>query len=434
MKTTNAWTITEHLCKTSSDGFSNTIKWNSESTNGSVWLLLPDEIWISILSNLSHKDLSNAAQVCQRFRYIANDNSLWKLINITNCHSLNNDCLANIGLHQPESLTLYRCHDDAQKITEGGFEKLFQNCKDSLTELKITNCSGPSFEGDTILFNSSKYCNKLTAVDISWTSASDKGVIALVDSSANLKSLSVNGCKITDCAITSLVKKHAKSLVKLEVFGCHALSARCICAVATECTFLENLNIGRVPKITDACLAKIASNLHKLTTLNVTGLNVVRDRPVHYIVKQCPKLENLTLSSCCQVTDVSLVEISTYLQSIKYLDVSGCKKVTDIGIQALARSCRQICYLDLSSTGTGKRGVCLLASYCYNSLECLKLSFCKDVTADAIEKLCKNCKSLKVLHLYGCRVSSDLAIIKKFSEKFKIFHDLSIPNKNILGE
>uniref|UniRef100_A0A8C5M2R2 F-box domain-containing protein n=1 Tax=Leptobrachium leishanense TaxID=445787 RepID=A0A8C5M2R2_9ANUR len=353
MKTTNAWAVSEHLSKRKWDGFSETLILDHES----LWLHLPDELWISIFSNLSHKDLANVAQVCQRFQYVANDDSLWNVIEITNCHSLNDDSLTNIGCHHPKSLTLYRCHDDIQCITNSGLESLFQNCKDSLTNLKMTNCSGSKFDGDTILLHASQHCRQLTNLDISWNGATDKGVIALVESSACLKSLSVNGCKITDRAIDALVKKHSKSLIKLEVFGCHALTARCLCLVATECTHLQTLNIGRVPKVTDMCLVKIASNLHKMTTLNVTGLNVVRDRTVHHIVKQCSKLENLTLSSCCQVTDVSLVEISTYLQTIKYLDLSGCKKVTDIGIQALARSCRQISYLDLSSTGTGKRGV-----------------------------------------------------------------------------
>ncbi|XP_075454967.1 uncharacterized protein LOC142494110 [Ascaphus truei] len=432
MKTANTWAVSEHLCQSKWDGFAGTLKWDSEGV--SMWLLLPDELWICIFSQLSHKDLSLVAQVCRRFRYIANDDSLWKIIEITNCHSLTDDCLINIGLHHPESLTLYRCHDDTQCITEEGLIKLFQHCKDALMELKITNCGGPRFEGDAVFLHASNYCDQLTSVDISWTAATDTGIIAIVESSSSLQNLSLNGCKITDQAINILVKKHWKRLVKLEVFGCHALTAKCLTSVATECAHLQILNIGRIPKVTDVCLAKIASKLKNMTTLNVTGLNVVRDRVVHQIVKQCPNLENLTLSSCCQVTDVSLVEISTYLQTIKYLDVSGCKKVSDIGIQALARSCRQIRYLDLSSTAAGKRGVCLLASYCHTSLECLKLSFCKEVTADAIEKLCKNCTRLKMLHLYGCRISPDLQSIKKFNKAFKIFHDLSIPAANILGE
>ncbi|XP_075684581.1 uncharacterized protein LOC142652779 isoform X2 [Rhinoderma darwinii] len=426
--------VSEHLCKDKWERSTQNHQWMSEGENASLWLLLPDELWIYIFSLLSHGDLSKVAQVCRRFRYIANDDSLWKVITIINYHSIKDSCLVSIGLHHPESISLYRCHDNTQSITDVGFRQLFQHCKDSLKELNITNCSGEIFKGDTVLFYVSHYLTRLISVNISWTGATDRGIISLVQASACLQSLSMNGCNITDNAITALLEKHRKSLIKLEIFGCHSLTAKCLISVATECVHLENLNIGRIPKATDVCLTKIASNLHKITTLNLTGLNAVRDRAVHHIVKQCSNLKNLSLSSCLQVTDVSLVEISTYRTTIKYLDLSGCKKVSDIGIQALARSCQQLQYLDLSSTGTGKRGVCLLASYCYATLECLKLSFCKEVTADAIEKLCKNCTRLKVLHLYGCHVSPDIGYIKKFSKSFQILHDLSIPTANILGE
>ncbi|XP_077105104.1 uncharacterized protein LOC143759897 isoform X2 [Ranitomeya variabilis] len=434
MKTTNAWAVSEHLCKDKRERSTPNHQRICEANNNVMWLLLPDELWIYIFSLLTHGDVSKVARVCQRFRHIANDETLWKVIKVTNCHSLKDSCLVSIGLHHPESISLYRCHDDSQNITDVGLRQLFQHCKDSLKELNLTNCSGEIFRGDTVLSYASHFCPRLTSVDVSWTGATDKGIISLIQACVCLQSLSMNGCNITDNAITALLKRHYKSLNKLEIFGCHALAAKCLISVAIECVHLENLNIGRIPKATDMCLAKIASNLHKIITLNLTGLNVVRDRAIHNIVKQCSKLENLTLSSCLQVTDVSLMEISTYRPTIKYLDLSGCKKVSDIGIQALARSCQQLRYLDLSSTSTGKRGVCLLASYSYANLECLKLSFCKDVTADAIEKLCKNCKRLKVLHLYGCRLSSDLGNIKKFSKSFQIFHDLSIPTANILGE
>nr|XP_025040460.1 uncharacterized protein LOC106732012 isoform X1 [Pelodiscus sinensis] len=352
-------------------------------------------------------------------------------IQIADCRCLNDKWLISLGLHHPQYFTLHHCNDETQSITHKGLKKFFQHCRDSLKELNITSCNGPSLRGDTILLHASNFCRQLTSVDISWTGATDLGVIALAEASLSLRGLSANGCQLTDNAINALVAKHGKSLSKLEIFGCHALTTSCLSSVAIKCPNLQTLNIGRVPKVTDLCLAKIVTCLKKLTALNITGLSVVRDRVVHFIVSQCPKLECLVLSSCLQVTDISLVEIGTYLQTIRYLDVSGCKKVTDIGIQALAGSCHQLYYLDLSSTGTSKRGVCLLASFCHISLECVKLSFCKDITLDAIKKLCKNCKRLKLLHLYGCRFFPDLESIKETNKTVQVYHDLSVLPANI---
>ncbi|XP_067320540.1 F-box/LRR-repeat protein 20-like [Anolis sagrei] len=224
-----------------------------------------------------------------------------------------------------------------------------------------------------------------------------------------------------------LIEEHGKRLKKLEIFGCHAVTAKCLSCVAVRCPNLKVLNIGRVPKITEDCLAKIVNCMEKLTSLNCTGLNVVRDHLVHFIVKKCPELECLILHSCCQVTDSSLVEISTHLPSIRYLDVSGCEKVTDAGVQALARKCHRISYLDLSSTATSKRGVCLLASFCFQTLECVKLSFCKNISLNAVGKLCRNCRRLRTLHLYGCCFVPDLESIKKVNKTVEILDDLHVP-------
>ncbi|XP_048383711.1 uncharacterized protein LOC125451055 isoform X1 [Stegostoma tigrinum] len=391
-----------------------------------LWLCLPDEIWIQVFTLLSHQDLCQVAQVCHCFYRLANDETLWKIIQIENCNCLNDDRLANIGQHHPQSLRLYRCNDRRKCITTSGIKKLFNHCKDSLKELNVTSCSGPMLTGDTILLCACAVCLKLTSVDVSWTAATSRGIIALAQTSSCLHRLFVNGCQLTDESIEVLTEKHKTSLKELEVFGCHELSAHCLSYMARKCSNLQNLNIGRIPNVTTTCLIQIVTSLQHLTVLNLSGLNAVHDRVVHHIVRKCPKMDRLTLSFCPQLTDVSLFEIGTYLPTIRHLDVSGCKKVTDTGVQALAMSCHKLQYLDLSSTTTSKTGICLLAVYCNQNLECVKLSFCKEITEDTIKKLCKSCRRLKLLHLYGCHSIHDLKAIQDVNKQVKLHHDLPL--------
>ncbi|KAM6473722.1 uncharacterized protein PHA67_006393 [Liasis olivaceus] len=388
------------------------------------WLLLPDELWLCIFSLLTHKDISRISQVCCHFYQLAGDKSFWKKIQLKNCHCLNDDWLIRLGKHHPECFTLDHCHDKEQRISEVGLKQFFQYCEGSLKELNIKNCSGSGFKGDRVLLNASTFCHNLAVVDISWTGATDLGLIALVKASRSLQCFSANGCQITNDSVIALIGKHGKSLKKLEIFGCHAVTDKCLKSIAMKCPSLEFLNIGRIHRITQDCLVKLVNSLQKLTSLNVTGLEMMGDRLVHCILMKCPKLECLVLSSCAHITDISLIEISTYLPMIRYLDVNGCKDVTDIGVQALAGNCHKLSYLDLSSTATSKRGVCLLANFCFSTLECLKLSFCRNISLDAVAKLCKNCKRLRMLHLYGCRFIPDLESIKKVNKTVKIFHDL----------
>ncbi|XP_070820691.1 F-box/LRR-repeat protein 20-like [Chaetodon trifascialis] len=167
------------------------------------------------------------------------------------------------------------------------------------------------------------------------------------------------------------------------------------------CPGLQHLNIGQVPKVNAHSLTVMMSQLKRLISLNLTGLQAVTDATVDTLLQNCVELQSLTFSSCPGVTDLTLHSIGKYTPCIRSLDVSGCKAVTDAGVQALALGCRGLQQLDLSSTGTGNRGVTLLANYCSRHLQTIKLSFCH-ITLENILKLCRCCKRLKVLHLYGC--------------------------------
>lgn len=93
-------------------------------------------------------------------------------------------------------------------MTDHGLKRLFQHCGDILQELNVISCSGPGLTGDKVLLHAGALCSKLTAVDISWSGATDVGMMALIQGASSLHGLSINGCQITDKAIKALVKKH----------------------------------------------------------------------------------------------------------------------------------------------------------------------------------------------------------------------------------
>ncbi|KAJ8262807.1 hypothetical protein COCON_G00152640 [Conger conger] len=362
------------------------------------WLSLPDELWMAILKLMSHSDLCHVAQTCHRLCRLANDRTLWQVVRIENSTCLNADWLSSIGRRGPCSLTLCRCTDE--HVTPRGLEELFAQSGGSLKELRIVNCSGPGLHGNKLLLPCSRYCPRLTNVDVSWTGATDTGIAALASATSSLESVVVNGCSITDRVFKIIVKRHGRSLRRLEIFGSRSLSAPCLGLMATCCPNLKVVNLGKLPNVTEACLTFIIGRLKQLTSLDLTGLAVVRDQTVHQIARQCPKLQDLTLRCCPSVTDRSLIEISTYSTSIRFLDVSGCSAVTDLGIQAISKACQRLQYLDLSSTKTSNKGVQVLASYGSRHLHTVKISFCY-ICQDSLRKLCRYHTGLRLLHLYG---------------------------------
>ncbi|XP_051277565.1 uncharacterized protein LOC127375583 isoform X2 [Dicentrarchus labrax] len=363
------------------------------------WLRLPDEVWLSILSLLPQRDLCRVLQVCSRLHTLATDHTLWKDLRVENSN-LTEQWLLCASRRRPRSLCLYSC--GGPSLTSCGLEMFFTLCRKTLEELQVTSCTGPSLHGDQMLPLIGQLCDHVISVDVSWSGATDTGVKALSDCCAGLqlKSVVLNGCHVTDDPLIKLVKRHKESLYRLEVFGCQFLTPSCLQTVYEMCPGLQHLNIGQVPKVNAQSLTVLTSQLKCLISLNLTGLQAVTDATVDTLLQKCVKLQSLTFSSCPGVTDQTLHSISKYTPCIRSLDVSGCKAVTDAGVQSLALGCRRLQQLDLSSTGTGNRGVTLLANYCSGHLHTVKLSFCH-VTSENILKLCRRCKRLKVLHLYG---------------------------------
>ncbi|XP_046904731.1 uncharacterized protein LOC124486895 [Hypomesus transpacificus] len=364
-----------------------------------LWLCLPDEVWLSILVLLTHCDLSRLAQVCRHLLRLAHDHTLWQHIRVENCSTLTDQWLSCVGGRRPRSLALHRC--SGLSVTSSGLELFLSQSKDSLEELRVTGCIGPGFHGDLVLCVIGQCCDHVTSVDVSWSGATEMGVKALAEMSSGLRSVVLNGCQVTDDALTALATRHGQSLSRLEVFGCLAVSACCLVTVAKACPGLQHLNLGQVPKVSHSCLTLMTSRLPHLRTLNLIGLHAVSDVTVDQALQQLPDLCSLTLSSCPGVTDLSLHRISTHTPHIRSLDVSGCREVGDGGVQAVALGCKRLQHLDLSSTAVGSRGVNLLANYSSVHLLTIKLSFCQ-VSMESILKLCRRCKRLKLLYLYGC--------------------------------
>ncbi|XP_028269757.1 F-box/LRR-repeat protein 7-like [Parambassis ranga] len=382
------------------------------------WLCLPDEVWLSILSLVSHRDLCRVLQVCHRLHTLATDHTLWKNLRMENS-TLTDRWLLCVGRRRPRSLCLYSC--SSWSVTSCGLEMFLFLCRNSLEELKVTSCTGPGLHGDRMLSLIGQLCNCVTSVDVSWSGATDTGVksLSVCGTRLKLKSVVLNGCHITEVPLKELVIKHKESLCRLEVFGCQFLTPSCLQNIYEMCPHLQHLNIGRVPKVNIRCLTLMTTQLKCLISLNLTGLQVLDDSSVETLLQNCVKLQNLTFSSCPGVTDLILHNISKYTPRIRSLDVSGCKAVTDAGVQSLALGCQQLQQLDLTSTGTGNRGVSLLANHCSEYLQTVKLSFCH-ITAETILKLCRDCKRLKVLHIYGCAHLPTEAEIREVNSTVKV--------------
>ncbi|XP_067655869.1 uncharacterized protein [Haliotis asinina] len=367
----------------------------------SKWQCLPDEIWLYIFSFLPHSDLARVALTCKQFCRISVDDSLWKHITVKKNHAICDQWLAQIAKRHPVSLALIQCHGDS--VTAKGLRELFRECMDDLKELNFSRCSRGGLTGDSILLHASARCRNLTHVDASWCHVTDNGLTALSESAHRLESLCLNGCQmLSDEGVETVIKKHGSSFRVLELFGCFNLTPRCIRCIATHCTNLLTINLGQCFRLTDSSITHLSASLGRVENLDLRGCKQIRDNCIRKIVRNCPRLKTIIIANCPHVSDAALIEIATYSMDVRSLDICGCRNVTDHSIRTLANNCQRLTQLDISSSGCSHRSVTLLASYCNRNLETLKLNFLADITEACLQKLVKNCKKLKTLHLYGC--------------------------------
>ncbi|XP_033751788.1 uncharacterized protein LOC117335722 isoform X2 [Pecten maximus] len=385
----------------------------------SAWLCLPDEILLHILSYVTMADLARCARTCTDFHRVAMDDSLWKYITLKKKHHLSDESLAEIGKRHPASLAFIQCHGD--NITARGLRDLFRECADSLRELNLCGCSRGALTGDCILLHASARCRGLTHIDASWCNVTDSGIGAISGSCDRLESLCINGCQnVKDEGLETVIKKHGKSLRHLEMFGCFNITPKSIRFLATHCLNLLNINLGQCYKLTDSCISQLSSSLGRVENLDLRGCKQIKDNCIRYVVKNCPRLQTISLANCPNITDVSMLEVSTYITDIRTIDVCGCRNITDNSIRALANNCQNLRNIDISSTGCSHRSVSMLANFCNQRLETVKLNFLSDITDPVIIKLAKHCRRLKLLHLYGCTSIRNSDKIKEVNTSVKV--------------
>ncbi|XP_052318636.1 uncharacterized protein LOC118370867 [Oncorhynchus keta] len=312
------------------------------------WLSLPDEVWVSILSLLPHRDLSTVAQVCLHLLRLANDHTLWQVVSVENSSSLTDRWLRSVGVRNPRSLTIYRC--SGLSITPSGLEEFFKLSQASLEVLSVTSCNGPGLHGDLVLTLSGQHCDHMTCVDVSWSGATDTGIKALTDTCTGLK-----------------------------------VSDQTVHQVLLQCPELQRLTLSSCPGVTDMSLHKISTHAPHIRLLDLSGCGKVSDAGVKAVAVACRCLQYLDLSSTATGNrGVSLLAkyCSTHLHTVK---LSFCQ-ISPEAIHNLSRQCKR---------------VSLLAKYCSTHLHTVKLSFCQ-ISPEAIHNLSRQCKRLKLLHLYGC--------------------------------
>ncbi|KAF6150728.1 hypothetical protein GIB67_020811 [Kingdonia uniflora] len=167
---------------------------------------------------------------------------------------------------------------------------------------------------------------------------------------------------------------------------------------------------GNSEGITDVGMISVANGLSGLQALDASHCKnkKLTEKGLAVIAKGCCNLRTLHLAGCRFISDGLLQNLSNSCPKLEELGLQGCIKITDSGLTSLVTGCRRIKYLDVSKCGNiGDTGVSSVSNICSSHLRTLKLLDCYKVGNESILTLSKSCKNLETLVIGGCRDISD---------------------------
>lgn len=193
---------------------------------------------------------------------------------------------------------------------------------------------------------------RLVNIDLSKnTDYSDEGLLMLIDQGARvLASLNVSNCrKITSLPIVGLRKK-MHCLKKLDLSGM-TISQSAFEWFPEGCVFLEALNISKCLNLDDEALAVLGKHCKKLTDLNLSRCSNISDRGITLFLENFEgSLEKLDLTGCVKCGAASAEALAEHQKtSLIEVKMNGLSQVSADSLDSLLSNCKTLKRFEISA-------------------------------------------------------------------------------------
>ncbi|WRX33852.1 hypothetical protein QQP08_026339 [Theobroma cacao] len=297
---------------------------------------------------------------------------------------------------------------DCSWLTEEQFTRCFDGCDTTkLTVLQLDQC-GCCIPDYILLSTLAQSSNSLPAlINLSLTGAfrlSDAGLNALVSSAPALRSINLSQSSLlTASAFDTLANSLASVLLELYINDCQSIDAKLILPALKKLEHLEVLSVAGLESVTDCFIKEfIIARGHGIKELILTGCRKLSDSSLKIIAETCPNLRALDVGNLSKLTDSTLGYLANGCQSLQLLKF--CRNAfSDDAIAAFLETSGEV-LKELSLNNVGKVGHNTALSLARRSknLLSLDLSWCRNLTDEAVGLIVDSCLSLRVLKLFGC--------------------------------
>ncbi|KIY49376.1 RNI-like protein [Fistulina hepatica ATCC 64428] len=164
---------------------------------------------------------------------------------------------------------------------------------------------------------------------------------------------------------------------------------------------LRILDLSYCP-VTDDVIAGIVYHAPKIQNLILAGCTRLTDHALEHVARLGPHLDILVLAHVSSISDVGMMKIARACTSLRCVDLAFCRNLTDLTILELANL--QIQRLSVVRVQRlTDMAIYALAEHT-RTLERLHMSYCDNITLNAVHFLLKKCPNL--IHLSATGVPS----------------------------
>ncbi|KAI6706757.1 hypothetical protein NL676_009719 [Syzygium grande] len=241
------------------------------------------------------------------------------------------------------------------------------------------------------LVNSFRHARGLSSLDFSGSFIWDDLLMSVAKADIPLKSLDLSDASavICDhlCGLTSVNVNHCFNLTKTILYN---LMRRCS---SLRIIFMEKTNLRK----DDANVTDIVVNSQVRCLIISSNVNLT-DECLKKIGRICPNLRYLDVGDCLKITGDGISGVLKSCPEIKYLMIRGLKNIGNLCIDF---ELPQLEVLQAEGLKLNNKQLAAFISRCCH-LKHLDLQKCVYLSTKGVEKVVKNCNTLREINLRDC--------------------------------
>ncbi|KAF8034029.1 hypothetical protein BT93_C0339 [Corymbia citriodora subsp. variegata] len=308
------------------------------------------------------------------------------------------------------------CIKDCSWLTEEQFVESFKKCDTSgLTVLQLNQC-GRCLTERIISSSLAKSANSLTALSTMSISGacrlSDDGLRTLVSAAPSIRSINLNQCSLlTSTSVETIANTLGSVLKELYIDDCQSINAMLTLPAVKKFERLEVLSVAGIQSVSDDFIREfIFVRGHHMKELVLGDCPNLTDASFKVIAEACPGLLSLNIVNLIKLSDAAIGHLANGCRGIRKLFLQR-NNFSDEAIAAfLETSGEQLEELSLNNVKKVGHNTAISLAKRAKGLRILDLSWCRNLTDEAMGLIVDSCSSLKELKVFGCSQITDAFI------------------------